>query len=298
MPPDEQDHTPATLPPVPPASASAPRLTLVVNSGTGEPARIECRRIVTLLGSRGHCKICLRHSSVAPVHVALVNDGADVFAVDLVTRTGTLLNGLKLEHEKLADGDVLTIGPWEIAVEIRPPTPDAAADVAFELEPAPQTFALEHVASHRVLQPNRRVCIIGRRRGCDIAITDPRVSRAHAILLSYFGYPAIYDLISRNQTFVNTQPVSFQMLKNDDTIAIGDSKFRVRIIHSPIEKQAKNAQSPFIIGPGDAPSNGRNLNEDTYPPPDAPPDMIDIQATEGSQRWTIVESLEKAKAKK
>jgi hypothetical protein len=45
-------------------------------------------------------------------------------------------------------------------------------------------------------------------------------------------------------------------------------------------------------------NHGRNLNEDTYPPPDAPPDMINIQATEGSQRWTIVESLEKASRKK
>ncbi len=297
MPPDEPDST-SQLPPAPLASSSAPRLSLVVSNGDANPPRIECRRIVTLLGSRSHCKVCLRHSSVAPVHVALVNDGASIFAVDLVTRTGTLLNSLKMEHEQLNDGDMLKVGPWEIGVEIKPPAPDASADVAFNLEPAPQTFALEHVASHRVLQPNRRVCIIGRRHGCDIAITDPRVSRAHAILLTYFGYPAIFDLISRNQSFVNAEPISFQMLKNDDTIAIGDSKFRVRIVNSPIDKHAKNSQSPFIIGPGDSPTASRNINEDTYPPPDAPPDMIDIQATEGSQRWTIVESLERATKKK
>ncbi|MCH7924243.1 MAG: FHA domain-containing protein, partial [Planctomycetes bacterium] len=75
---------------------SAPRLSLVPMRGDGAGKPIECRRCVTLLGSRTGCKIVLKRKTVAPAHVAIVNTGAHIYAVDLVTKHGAQLNGLKM----------------------------------------------------------------------------------------------------------------------------------------------------------------------------------------------------------
>src|SRR3989304_3217537 len=103
---------------IPAVADSAPKLNLVVQNGSQSGTRIPCRRVVTLIGSREGCKVNLRHRRAAPVHAALVNNSSEIIAVDLLTPAGTLLNGLKLQHEALSDGDLLTIDQWELRVEI------------------------------------------------------------------------------------------------------------------------------------------------------------------------------------
>ena len=155
----------------------------------------------------------------------------------------------------------------------------------FGLEPSPHVVALEHVGSGRLLQPNRNVCVLGRRNGCDITIADNQVSRVHALLLSYFGRPAVFDLLSTNQTSVNDRPVQFQILENDDVIKIGESSFRVRLADSPVGRGAP----------------GLKIATDTtveLDPEERPDDIIDIQATESSQRWRIAEKLQKTARKR
>lgn len=264
---------------------SAPRVHLVVNSGTEAGSRIRCRRVVTLLGSRSGCKVTLRDGRVSPVHVAIINDGLQVWACDLVTSSGTLLNGLKMEHEALNDQDVLSIHPWEFLVDIQRPPHSGEADAhPFGLDPTPHVVALEHVTTGRILQPSRELCVIGRRNGCDIAISDSRVSRAHALLLNYFGHPAIFDLLSRNHTSVNDEPVQFHTLKNDEVIAIGESRFRVRLVGSAVSERAskvdKATETPVALVPKK---------------PD--PDLVDIRSTERARRWTIADNLQKAARK-
>ena len=105
------------------------------------------------------------------------------------------------------------------------------------------------------------------------------------ILFTYFGFPAIFDLLSRNRTVVNDVPVSFKLLKNDDELTIGESRFRVRLVGSAVSEQvvrqlgaAGKPQRPTLEAPA--------------------PDLIDIKATEGSQRWRVAENLEKANRKR
>lgn len=265
---------------------AAPRLCLAVDAGKPDERRIVCRRVVTLLGRRSGCKLVMQHRQVSPVHVAIVNDGAHIYAADLVTSSGTLLNGLKLEHERLSDGDMLACSPWEFRVDIEPPSHSGNGDAhPFGLEPAPHVVALEHVATGRLLKPERDVCTIGRLNGCDITISDNEVSRAHALLLTYFGRPALFDLLSSNQTMVNDQPTQFRFLANDDIITIGDTVFKARLLDSPVVERAGGNHKPAQAGSEPNPS-----------PCDA--DAIDIHATESSQRWRIAEKAEKASRKR
>ncbi len=271
----------------PHAAASAPRLNLVVHGGPDAGTEIPCKRIVTLLGSRDGCKVALRHKRVSPVHVAIINDGEEIRAADLVTPAGTLLHGLKMELESLSDGDTLTFGPWEFQVRIHPAEHGGLDDAQpLGLEPTPQVVALEHILTGRILQPNRPVCIIGRRSGCDIAISDSRVSRVHAILFRYFGHPAVFDLLSKHPTLVNDAPVGFKMLKNEDLLTIGDSRFKVRIVNATVGgKPSDNGKGQKLAGLAPAP-----------PPPSADvpaEDLIDIAQTEGSQTWRIADKIKK-----
>ncbi|MCH7925948.1 MAG: FHA domain-containing protein [Planctomycetes bacterium] len=264
---------------------SAPRLSLVPMSGGGSGKPIECRRCVTLLGSRKGCKIVLKRKTVAPAHVAIVNTGAHIYAVDLVTKHGTQLNGLKMEHEELNDGDMLQIATWSFRVDIAQPVRSDEADLhKFDLDPTPHIVALEHIESGRILQSNREVCVVGRRSGCDIVISDSQVSRTHCLLFDYLGHPAVFDLLSRNETWVNDNAVAHHELKNDDLLGIGDTKFRLRLVESKVGKVDSNGKS-------------KDAASVVLEPRSIPADEIDIESTEKSQRWRIVENLERAAKK-
>jgi len=245
--------------------------------------KIACRRVVTLIGTREGCKVHIPDPRVSPVHVALVNDGTKIIALDLITQSGTRLNGLALEYETLNHGDVIEVASWSFQVRIeRSPNYNNADEHPFDLEPTPKVVALEHIQSGRLLQPNRDVCIVGRRAGSDIHLDDNRVSRAHALLLSYFGYPAILDLLTSNGTFVNDEVHSFRRLEPGDELKIGDSRFRIRFAGALINKKPSSngaAKKPT------SPLQQRLL--------DSPEDQIDIAETEGSQRWHIAEKMEK-----
>ena len=271
------------------ADDASPRMRLALESETGSNRSIECRRIVTLLGTRPGCKVHLRHPRVAPVHVAIVNDGVNMIAVDLITRYGTLLNGLKMEHEKLSDGDMVTIDPFVFRVDLEDPKRNSHADFHPFLEPTPHFLALEHMDTQRVLRSNREVCVIGRRSGCDIELQDRRVSRTHCLVFNYFGYAAVFDLLSHNQTLVNDEPVSYRPLRNDDVLTVGNTRFHVRLVGSTVGKRRRASSKP------DQPSKPMPPKPVT---PKPEPDMIDIEATESSQRWHIAERLEKSNRKR
>jgi pSer/pThr/pTyr-binding forkhead associated (FHA) protein len=264
---------------------SAPQFALIpTRKGTvGQP--IVCRRTVTLIGSRPGCKIVLKKKNISPVHVAIVNNGEALLAVDLVTPNGTELNGLKMEHEQLSDGDIIQIGEWSFRVDVsRVPRSENADLHTLDLDPTPHVVALEHIDSGRILQSNRAVCVIGRRSGCDIVIADAQVSRTQCLLFDYLGHPVVFDLLSRNQTLVNKVSVGYEKLKDGDTITFGDTRFRLRIVESNVGRAGGN-------GKASAPTPG------TVETRNVPVDEIDIESTEKSQRWRIAERLEKANPK-
>lgn len=272
---------------IPAVADSAPVASLQLIAGPSSGATVPCRRVVTLIGSREGCKVVLNHRKVAPVHLVLVNDGTTIKAVDTLTSTGTKLNGLNLQLEKLADGDVLSIDQWEFQVRIETPPVKGHADLhPLDLDPAPNAVALEHLETGRLLQPTRDVCLIGRRNGCDIVLPDTKVSRAHALIVTYFGHPAIIDLLTANQTFVNDQSIRYCNLKDGDTLTIGETKFRVRVVGSKVgAKPSTNGKARKTDNKVESPVR---LSSEPVTS-----DLIDIEKVEGSQRWQVAENHER-----
>jgi len=105
VPADVFDHE---LPDAPPA---APIATITV-PGVEHDIVLSGERMV--IGRLRACDICLPDVNASREHAALVRDGAGWALEDLGSTNGTLLNGHPVKRERLADGDIITIGISEL----------------------------------------------------------------------------------------------------------------------------------------------------------------------------------------
>jgi len=216
---------------------AAPRVRLTVMRGPGEGAAVEIHRVVTLIGSREGCKICLRHRGVAPVHCAIVNTGYEMFVRDLITEGKTYLNDLPVECERLGDGDVIRIAQWEFSVRIAAPAAgDASAPI--NLDPA-RTVALQAANNGRLTKLGREVAVIGRAPGCDVLLQHGSISRAHALIASHMGQPTVFDLLSTHGVVLNGEPVVCAPLHSGDVLDLGPTALRVVIPQGPARAAAQ-----------------------------------------------------------
>jgi pSer/pThr/pTyr-binding forkhead associated (FHA) protein len=217
---------------------SAPRVRLSVIRGPGEGAAVELHRVLALIGSRERCKICLRHRGVAPVHCAIVNTGYEVFLRDLITEGKTYLNDLPVECERLNDGDVIRVAQWEFALTIAaPPGGEAAAPI--NLEPA-RTVTFQAANNGRLTKLRCEVGVIGRIPGCDVLLQHSQVSRAHALIASHMGQPAVFDLLSTHGMTLNGQPAVFAPIHSGDVLDLGTTALRVVIPQGPARAAAQD----------------------------------------------------------
>ena len=67
----------------------------------------------------------------------------------------------------------------------------------------------------------RNSIVIGRDPECDIVIFRPECVRRHAIISRETEGFLLKDLNSANGTFVNSQPVTSQLIKHMDIIQLG-----------------------------------------------------------------------------
>lgn len=83
----------------------------------------------------------------------------------------------------------------------------------------------------RILVVDADEQVLGRREGSDLQLSDPHVSRAHAVIRRQSGAVWLEDLGSTGGTFVNGEPVTgSQALRHGDTVRFGtvDTRFEDR----------------------------------------------------------------------
>jgi pSer/pThr/pTyr-binding forkhead associated (FHA) protein len=72
------------------------------------------------IGRLKESDLCLLHENVSRQHAQLMYRGSSWFVVDLDSKWGTFLNGVRLTKHKpalLAGGDLLRVGPWTLRVQ-------------------------------------------------------------------------------------------------------------------------------------------------------------------------------------
>ena len=225
-------NAPENTPNRPPlVAAHAPIVEAKIIEGPGQGEAVRFRRAANLIGSSQGCKLRLMHVDVSSVHAAVINNGEKTYLRDLASTAGTYLNDLPVEFERLRNGDVVKITPWRLRFSIRQPDHEDANDyTGLSLDPAPIAVIMLNLKNSHPYKLTREVSLLGRRHNCDIAIEDPSVSRAHALVFSYLFRPALLDLMSANSTRVNGQRTVCHPLSNDDVVSLGSAEFRVRLV--------------------------------------------------------------------
>ena len=76
--------------------------------------------------------------------------------------------------------------------------------------------------------PVKEMMTLGRRRKCDVVITDSAVSRHHATIELVDGSYVLRDEGSSNGTLLNGEPISEQKLRDGDKVTIGETVMTFR----------------------------------------------------------------------
>lgn len=90
---------------------------LVLLSGTKVAAKFPITGEKTTLGREDDNDIVLEGSSVSRAHAQLLLEGEDFYVEDLGSRNGILLNSVRIQKEKLRDGDEILIGEYTFLFE-------------------------------------------------------------------------------------------------------------------------------------------------------------------------------------
>jgi pSer/pThr/pTyr-binding forkhead associated (FHA) protein len=194
--------------------------------GTVNQKTWNIRRPVTLIGSGPNCQIVLPGAAVAKAHCAIINNGVHVLLKDLCTPSGTCCGGRPVDLHDLRDGDVVEIGDFRIQVAIQCINSHAdqtASGIRFdEAGSLPSVGIWLHPAGNEPpAHLQSPVCLIGRREECDLAVADPQVSLAHAILFWFDGRAVVADLGSRTGTWINGQRQALAFLEAGDLVRVG-----------------------------------------------------------------------------
>ncbi len=267
---------------------SAPRVRLGILSGPGKGQTVELTRCVSVIGSRRGCKLQLKSADISAVHAAIINTADEVYLRDLVSSTGTYLNDLKAQFEKLEDGDTIRIADWELRVHISAYTLDTLSDLPHvSLEPGADAFGVEVNGSGEMTRLQRPVGLVGRRQGCDVVINDSKVSRAHMLLFSYSGQPVFFDLLSNNGVVMDGERRAFANLHSGDRLTVGSVSMRMilpGVGRRPAQSTASSNGTSRSKTPTNPPKSSFASNSGTgtiiQPLEDDASDRVDIRAAE------------------
>lgn len=119
-----------------------------------------------VLGRGETAEIRLDHASVSRQHCRFWADGGECFVEDCGSTNGTYVNGLSVEREKIAPGDTITVGRFELIVEDKhrvQPTIDIPEPPISRVLLLDQRAEEKHLARviHQRLTPSRRMSLPG-----------------------------------------------------------------------------------------------------------------------------------------
>jgi len=90
----------------------------------GTPKRCPLHRTLVFLGRTDGCKVRLMHSSVSKFHCSLIRTPRGVWVVDLLSRNGVWINGIKVPWARLEEGDRFEVGDFVLRLSYERPEQD------------------------------------------------------------------------------------------------------------------------------------------------------------------------------
>ena len=196
---------------------------LLVDVTNDEQFPINCYE--TSVGRSKSCDIVFSNMTVSRSHavIALRKDGFYVF--DTESKTGVFVNGEQInKSQKIFNGDVIAFGTAILKFYIGSEADD---DISHKKNAPIARATLTNLADSNVFRLEGDFVTIGRKKGSNIEISAPYVSRQHAELVLKNNRWIIENFSSVTVTTLNGEPIfSPTVLENGDVIEIGDFAFR------------------------------------------------------------------------
>lgn len=195
-----------------------------------------CEPTLTIGRSSGNT-IVLLDAEVSRHHCRIYTNKEKIFLTD-TSMNGTLVNGELLKEASLNVGDLITIGPWTIAIEESSKekplrtivcTPKPTQVIKYDAKR--KTLATETI-KFTITSPGhsqKRLCLTGQditfgcHPSCTVKIEDPYVSRTHCRITNNNGALSLIDLTSTNGTFMDNVRIESVNLKHSGHFNIGNS---------------------------------------------------------------------------
>jgi hypothetical protein len=220
-----------------PLWASGDMMFRVAGAGAEPDRLVKVERPFAVVGRARGVDIPVDRRDASARHVYLHLDRRGVYAVDLVTRTGTRIKGADQAVGWLRPGDWLEVAGLRVElVRVRlggaaadpPPTDD---DLLADTDrPGLPGVTLE---PHRGDEPpwvlGSELVFLGWSAACGIQVKDQAVARTHCALVRAPAGAFLVDLCGR-QTWVEDRPVAgASALRDGDLITLGSTRFTVRV---------------------------------------------------------------------
>lgn len=198
---------------------------LVVTIDGVETQHVHLQKERTTVGRRHHNDIALADLSVSGMHCVFEMAGADVWVKDLGSTNGTFVNGRRVERQRLADGDRLSVGVYRVVFLGTPAPTEPAHTAPMRLEElgAPGTNGAMHASLRVLTGPTaglevplvKTVTTFGKAGGCVVAVYHRRDGY----------YVSVVDG-SVQPAFLNGEPLDLNPvpMEDQDVLALDGSR--------------------------------------------------------------------------
>lgn len=247
---------PDTAPPTPTAPSAAAAETMVgapaeekqmmmlwlaVTGGPNKGGTCQVNIGETTIGRADDCHLHIDDAAVSRNHAMVIADDDGMSVFDLGSASGTTVDGQTLGGRVLSSTSVVAVGDTELmlvdveraASEAEAPTADAAAatmveGVSGDGGPAQGgvLVARKGPDGGKTFQLSEGDNVIGR-NDCAVLLSDPTVSRRHAVIRKSGDSYTVFDLGSRSGTVVDGERLSGAPITGGSVISVGHSEIVV-----------------------------------------------------------------------
>ena len=121
------------------------QMSIEIHPVHGAPAYCQITQAVSLVGRAAPCRLRGADESLSAYHCALVNSADEFWLIDLLSSSGTKVNGRAVRMGRLKDGDVVRAGEWYAVVRRETISSTPTTSLAVVLPPIETSTALAEV---------------------------------------------------------------------------------------------------------------------------------------------------------
>jgi len=206
---------------------------LAVTSGPAKGQTCQINIGETRIGRGDDNDLRVNDGGVSRQHAVLIANEKSMTLLDLGSATGTTINGQELSGSELTTTSIVTVGETDLMLvsvqqsESNTPVATGAADATMIAGPAVSTGTGVVVVQKgpdagKTFQLTDGDNVIGR-EDASVLLSDPAVSRKHAVVRKSAEKYIIYDLGSSAGTIVDGKKSQGAKVKGGDTIRLGKS---------------------------------------------------------------------------